>query len=204
MMPWNYAGTEGTGYDSGGDPANGKAGYPSTVVDWVLVSLRDKGDVTGVTLCRKAGLLHSDGHIEFPGGGFACCDIAQQTGYYVVVEHRNHLIIMSPTAIPVVNGKMVVDFRTIQSYIDPIWVGFAVGQKPAGDGRYMMYGGNGDQVSGNDADTDTNADDRTWWEKNNGDFGYRSGDYDLSGDTNQNDRTLWERNNSKFTSVPRN
>jgi len=65
IAPWNYPGTEGSLFDSGGNVANGKAGYPSTVVDWVLVSLRDKPDATGVTLCQAAALLHKDGHIEF-------------------------------------------------------------------------------------------------------------------------------------------
>src|SRR5690606_11924846 len=39
IAPWNYMGTEGDAYDSFGDPMNGDAGYPATVVDWVLVSL---------------------------------------------------------------------------------------------------------------------------------------------------------------------
>jgi hypothetical protein len=204
IAPWNYPGTEGSLFDSGGNVANGKAGYPSTVVDWVLVSLRDKPDATGVTLCQAAALLHKDGQIEFVGGGFSCCSVDMTGSYHVVVEHRNHLIIMSD-AMPVVNGKITCDFRTMQSYIDPIWVGFSVAQKPIPGGRYVMYGANGNQVLGSDADTDINLDDRTWWESHNGVLGqYRSGDYDLSGDTNLNDRTLWERNNSKFTSVPRN
>jgi hypothetical protein len=35
IAPWNYIGTEGNGYNSGGDP-NAPV-YPSTVVDWILV-----------------------------------------------------------------------------------------------------------------------------------------------------------------------
>jgi YD repeat-containing protein len=202
--PWNYPGTEGALYDSGGNPANGKAGYASTVVDWVLVSLRDKPDASGVTLGIKAGLLHSDGHIEFPGGAFTCCNMNSSASYHIVIEHRNHLIVMSD-AVPVVTGKVSFDFRNHQSYIDTSWgTDLYVGQKPISSGRFVMVAGNGDQIRDAASDTDMSMDDRTWWESHNGNFGlYRSGDYDLSGDTNMDDRGMWERSNGKFTSVPR-
>jgi len=205
IAPWNYTGTEGTLFDSGGNPANGKAGYPSSVVDWVLVSLRDKADATAITLCKAAALLHNDGHIEFVGGGFSCCELDPENKYYLVVEHRNHLIIMSD-ALPVVGGKIICDFRTQQSYIDPIWgPDFFAGQKPVTLGRYAMYAGNGDQIMDSASDTDITSDDRTWWESFNGKPGkYLSGDYDLNADCTMDDRSVWEKNNGNFTSVPRN
>jgi len=205
IAPWNYNGTEGSLFDSGGNPANGKAGYAPTVVDWVLVSLRDRLDAAGVTLCRAAALLHNDGRIEFVGSGLSCCDLDMGANYYVVVEHRNHLIIMSSEALPVVNGKITCDFRVTQSYIDDsLFPGLFSGQKPVPGNRFAMIAGNGDQVSGPRSDTDINTDDRTWWELQNGSSGlYRSGDYNLTGDCNVNDRVLWEQNNGKFTSVPR-
>ena len=202
--PWSYAGTEGDGYDSVGDPANGDAGYPSTVVDWVLVSLRSGTATETETSCKKAALLHSDGRIEFAGTGFNCCNIDINGSYYVVIEHRNHLVIMSSTAIQVINGKLTCDFRTMQSYYDPLFPDLYAGQKAIPGGRYVMYAGNGNQESTGDSDTDISLEDQGWWEKHNGTAGqYRSGDYNLSGDANMNDRTLWERNNGKFTMVPR-
>ncbi len=205
IAPWNYMGTEGAGFDSGNDLNFADANYPSTVVDWVLVSLRDNPAGTGGPVCQAAALLHSDGHIEFVDQ-FACCDIDQLQNYYLVIEHRNHLIVMSHEPISIVNNKITYDFRTQQSYIDdPFLFGIFAGQKQILPGVFAMYAGNGDQTQTTMSDTDINFGDRTFWEGENGDVGqYRIGDYNLNGDTNFNDRRAWEINNGKFTSVPRN
>ena len=205
IAPWNYNGTEGAGFDSNGDLNFAKADYPSTVVDWVLVSLRDNPNGTGGPVCQAAALLHQDGHIEFVDD-FACCDIDQQLDYYLVIEHRNHLIVMSHQPISIINGKITYDFRTQQTYVDdPFGFGVFARQKEILPGVFAMLAGNGNQKLTSDSDTDINFDDRTYWENQNGDLGqYRNGDYNLNGDTNFNDRRVWELNNGKFTSVPRN
>jgi hypothetical protein len=203
--PWNYPGMEGNLFDSGGDPMMGDAGYPATVVDWVLVSIRGDSAGTGGPLCQAAALLHNDGRIEFVEE-FDCCDLDLYANYFIVIEHRNHLIVMSHDSLPVdlSNSTITYDFRPQQSYInDPF--GFGVfGQNEIVPGTFAMYAGNGDQTTSAQSDTDINFDDRTFWEGENGDIGeYRTGDYNLNGDTNFNDRVTWERNNGKFTSVPR-
>jgi hypothetical protein len=204
IAPWNYSGTEGAAYNSFGVLANGKAGYPSTVTDWVLVSLRSTPDLSGGTLCQAAALLHKDGHIQFMEG-FGCCDFDMNGSYYVVIEHRDHLIVMSHVPVPVVNGTITYDFRNKQSYIyDPFGLGTWVGQKQILPGVYAMYAANGQQASTTNADTDITSDDRTYWELQNGTISrYRNGDYNMNGDCNSNDRILWEFNNGRFTSVPR-
>jgi hypothetical protein len=195
--PWNYNGTEGAGYDSHGNPNPGTANYPATVVDWVLVSLREAEDAPPV--CMKAALLHSDGHVEFVNGGFSCCDLDLSGSYYLVIEHRNHLIIMSPEPVQVVNGTLTYDFRYTQSYGN--------GQKliiPGTPGTYAMYTGNGDQTKEVFSDTDINFDDNQYWGTQNGTIGrYRNGDYNMNGDCNYNDRTTFEFNNGVDSSVPR-
>lgn len=205
QAPWNYAGTEGAAFDSGGAVNNAAAGYPATVTDWVLVSLRQDPNGTGGPLCQSAALLHQDGHIEFVGG-FDCCTLDLTQSYYVVIEHRNHLIVMSGASVPVTSGKITYDFRNQQSYIDdPFGFGIFAGQKEIQPGVFAMYGGNGNQTQSGTSDTDINFDDRTYWEGQNGTPArYRIGDYNLNGDTNFNDRPVWEFNNGLFTSVPRN
>jgi phage tail protein X len=212
--PWNYPGLEGNLFDSGGDPMMADAGYPATVVDWVLVSLRADSAGTGGPVCQAAALLHNDGHIEFVEE-FDCCDIDLYNTYYVVIEHRNHLIVMSHDDLPIDlnNSTITYDFRIQQSYLDDPFMFGAQAQKliltNSSDLVYMMYAGNGEQTDGGGAytdleDTDINFNDRTFWEGENGDIGeYRIGDYNLNGDTNFNDRVTWERNNGTFTSVPR-
>lgn len=198
--PWNYFGTEGDLFDSGGDPLKGDAGYPSTVVDWVLVSLRSAPDATARPLCRQAALLHNDGHIEFVGE-FDCCDLDMTGSYYLVVEHHNHLIVMSHQAIPINNGKITYDFREQQSYVEE-GESYAR-QKEVGTGRFAMFAGNGHQTDSY-SDTDITFKDELYWRSQNTIIGkYLFGDYNLSGDVNYNDRIVWEFNNGKMTSVPR-
>ncbi len=203
IAPWNYFGAEGDNFDSMGDPLFGDAGYPSTVVDWVLVSLRDNPNGAGGPICQAAALLHEDGSIQFVDD-FDCCDVDLGQSYYLVIEHRNHLIVMSHEPIAITAGVISYDFRVQQSYlVDPFGFGY-VGQKEILPGVWAMHGGNGNQTLSGDSDTDINFDDRTYWEAENGDIAkYRTGDYNLNGDTNFNDRRVWELNNGKFTSVPR-
>ncbi|MFZ5431512.1 MAG: HYR domain-containing protein, partial [Bacteroidota bacterium] len=201
--PWDYGGTEGSFHDSGGDIANAGAGYPSTVVDWVLVSLRATPSATAEPACQAAALLHRDGRLEFKEG--FCCVVEPGSSWYIVVEHRNHLMVMSAGPVPVVNGKIVYDFRNKQSYIyDEYNFGYA-GQKEVSPGRFVMIGGNGDQTSTGNADTDVNVQDNLLCLDENGTIlRYRRGDYNMNGDTNVNDRLIWQFNNGKITSVPRN
>ena len=206
IAPWNYPGAEGSLYDSGGNPMFADAGYPPTVTDWVLVSIRLDSAGTGGPVCQAAALLHKDGRIQFVEP-LDCCGVVESTSYYLVIEHRNHLIVMSDSIVSFVGHKLTYDFRHTQSWEDPIFAGFDLfaRQKEIIPGTFAMFAGNGNQTPSLNADTDINFDDRSYWESQNGQVGqYRIGDYNLNGDTNFNDRITWERNNGKFTSVPRN
>ncbi|WP_345003652.1 DUF11 domain-containing protein, partial [Snuella lapsa] len=208
ILPWNYSGNEGSFYDSYGDVANGDAGYPSTVTDWVLVSLRSDPTNGSEILCQRAGLLHNDGRIEFVTGA-DCCTLDLDQSYYVVVEHRNHLIVMSHEAVPIVDGVLTYDFRNKQSYDVDFFGEGRVGQKEVLPGVFAMYAGNGDQGDGttiNGEDTDINTNDFNVWSFNENIFKvYNIGDYDMNGDVNSNDYNLWQRNtNVALSAVPRN
>ncbi len=205
IAPWFYPGTEGAAFDSGNNPMNSSAGYPATVVDWVLVSLRSDSAGTGGPVCQTAALLHRDGVVQFVKP-LTCCGVSESNTYYVVIEHRNHLIVMSHMPQPFINHKLSYDFRFQQSYEDPLFAGLNLfaRQKEIQPGKFAMFAGNGNQIISSNADTDINFDDRAFWESQNGQIGsYRIGDYNLNADTNFNDRIVWERNNGKFTSVPR-
>jgi len=199
--PWNYGGNEGDDFDSNSDPLIGEAEYPLTVVDWVLISLRETPD--GGPLCQKAALLHNNGSIQFIDGGFTCCNLDYSTPYYLVIEHRNHLMVMSDTAIRIADGVISYDFRNRQSYINTLVTGGS-GQKEILPGLFAMYAGNGDQVLTVSSDTRINLDDESYWQGQNGKIGsYLNGDHNMNGDCNYNDRVTWEFNNTVFTTVPR-
>jgi len=202
--PWFYPGTEGSLFDSGGNPMNGSAGYPPTVVDWVLVSLRNDSAGTGGPVCQAAALLHNDGRIEFVQP-LDCCDVAESNDYYITVEHRDHLIVMSDIKVSFFGHKLTFDFRSNPGYLDdPFNLGIFARQREIMPGTFAMFTGDGEQSLNPLSDTNINADDRSTWINQNGRVGeYKLGDYNMNGDTNLNDRITWERNNPRFTSVPR-
>src|SRR6185295_3611254 len=150
---------------------------------------------TGGPVCEAAALLHKDGTIQFVQP-LACCGVNENNNYYLVIEHRNHLIVMSHVIQPFVNHKLSYDFRSQQSYEDPLFAGFNLFARqkelvPGNPGKYAMYAGNGNQAGSAFADTDLNFDDRSYWEVQNGQIGaYRIADYNLNADVNFNDRIV--------------
>jgi hypothetical protein len=152
------------------------------------------------TVCKRAGLLFSDGHIEFPDEGNWCCSIDANSTYYLVIEHRNHLIVMSHVKIPVTNNTIAYDFRIQESYRGLL--GF--GQKEIEPGVFVMYGGNGEQLLTLSSDTDINVKDKDDWLDSNGinHSSYYKDDFDMNGDVNVQDKSLWLENNGTFSDVP--
>jgi len=74
---------------------------PDAIVDWVFVSIRSKADPT-VTLATQSGLVQRDGDIV--------AATLPSDDYYVSVRHRNHLGVMSRTALTPIAGAITVDF----------------------------------------------------------------------------------------------
>jgi len=130
IAPWNYAGTEGTGWTD--------ADYTGDEVDWVLVSMRT-GIAKGTEVVRSAGLLNKDGSIRFPDRCALLSTVADSL--YMVIEHRNHIGVMSPAAIDIINNELYYDFRMSDSYRDPT----SFGQKQSPTGEWTMYAGDADQ-----------------------------------------------------------
>ncbi len=87
-IPWNYSGTE----DAGTIPAN--------VIDWVLVSLRTDTSSTS-EVAKRAGFLKNDGTIVDLDCFSPLAFVVDSGEYYVVVEHRNHLPVMSAEKITI-------------------------------------------------------------------------------------------------------
>ena len=141
QAPWFYNGGEGAGFNQQGPVTNTNGNYPLTVTDWVLVSLRTDASA-GSTVCERAALLHNDGSIQFVDE-FECCDLDISLDYYIVIEHRNHLLVMTEIPVPIINGEITYDFRTRNSYRGVLAIG--VGQKEIERGVFAMFAANGDQ-----------------------------------------------------------
>jgi len=200
QSPWFYNGAEGGGFNQQGPVTNTNGNYPRTVTDWVLVSLRT--DVSAEsTVCERAALLHNDGSIQFIDG-FDCCNLDLSLDYFIVIEHRNHLLVMSDVPLPVINGEITYDFRSRNSYRGVLSIG--VGQKEIERGVFAMFAANGDQQTDAEDAVDINSNDLRAWLIDDGlNSSYFLRDFDLSGDVNVQDKGLFLDNNGIFSEVRR-
>ena len=185
--PWSYSGTEGGNWTDND--------YPNDVVDWLLVSFRTSTEKNS-EVSMTAALLRQDGSIDFPARCALGLGVADSV--YIVIEHRNHMGIMSPDAIPVIGGMLTYDFSTSDSYRDPT----SFGQKQLADGTWVMFAGDGNQTDM--PSFDITGEDKTIWFDNNGEFDqYKAADYNLNGDVNGADKAYWFGNNGVSSRVPK-
>ena len=202
--PWFYDGEEGDLFDSQGNPVFANANYDADAVDWVLVSLRT-GEEKSSEICRAAALLKNDGEVLFVED-FDCCGHSEES-FFLVIEHRNHLVVMTPDPIERVGGEVAFDFTQNDSYKGLF--GVAIGQKQVtsttGNEYYVMLAANGDQDGTNSGVTDINVNDKVVWQSSNNQTAiYLQADFNLSGDTNVNDKVIHDINNNQFSAVPYN
>lgn len=185
--PWNYQGKEGVSKD------NKPYQYTIDVVDWVLISLREN-ELPSSTVYTTSALLYKDGRIvHAPDAQNCVLDINKK--YYVVLQHRNHLAVMSDEPVAIQEQTLSYDFRYEPSYEE--------GQKVVKDGIYAMYAGNADQVLSPDAASIIDEEDLRKWEGANGqNSSYFIMDLDLSGDVSIKDQELLYNNMGVFSTVP--
>lgn len=198
IAPWNYSGNSGATY---GDPSAPGAPpmvtpYPPDVVDWVLVTVRKNGILPANNYWSCAGWVHSDGQVTFPDpcGGLI---LTPGDNYYVLVQHRTHLGVLSPSVATYSCGGMIInwDFTTGNSYA-PI---FRYGQKQVASGVWAMHAANGEQVT---SIASISSSDRTTWRAFQNAYGYNIGDYDMSSFTESaGDEFLWKGNQNKTSGI---
>ncbi len=83
------------------------------VVDWVFVELRDANDST-VVIDSRSALVQRDGDIvEVDGISPITFNTVVAANYFVSVRHRNHLGVMSQTALPLTQIVSTIDFRSV-------------------------------------------------------------------------------------------
>ena len=185
--PWNLVDTTGQSFRS----------YPSNVVDWVLVSLRTTNTLN-TNVLRVPALLLSDGTVSFINPCFSL----PSGNYFVVVEHRNHMGVMSPTAVAVVNGVLAFDF-TVGNSLASINVNDppAFGQKTVGS-KWAMHAADGKKTT-QTTNFDINFNDSQLWKLESGVFDqYRYGDFNMNADVNFQDQVLWKANNGRYSIIP--
>jgi hypothetical protein len=179
FAPYNYNGAEEV------------SSIPVGVVDWVLVELREAATpevaLTPLAGWPKALFLKADGSIvDLDGLGLPQFDNLNITGnLFVVIQHRNHLDIMSAAEMPLSEGIYSFNFSTSLSQA----YGGGSGYKQIETGVYGMVCGDAN------ADGSIYVTDFTKWAI---DFGitnvYSSSDVDMNGDVYVIDFSKWATN----------
>jgi len=105
VFPWNYQGNEGERFAD--EP------YAQSIVDWLLVSFRTSPDAS-TEIAKTAALLHNDGQVELLNE----CLINRLDGnsFYIAIEHRNHVGILTPSTVDIQNGILQYNFNAQDSY----------------------------------------------------------------------------------------
>lgn len=183
--PWDYNGAES------------ESNYQGNVVDWILISLREGFPSVNNTVFRTAALLRNDGQVTLVD---SLPKLSLSQSYYVVVEHRNHLGVMSQVPVSVQNGTLSYNFTTQDSYTNTSPI--SVGQKQIGT-VFAMHCCDGNKNLP-DEDFVINASDYLLWLNANGAFDfYSSADFDMDAQISAFDKLIWNTNNGKFSLVGR-
>jgi large repetitive protein len=134
---FNYTGTEIVA------PAVLAVTGSNAIVDWVMVELRSVADPK-IVIEKRAALIQRDGDIvETDGISPLLFTSAAPASYFVAVRHRNHLGVMTKTAIPLTATATIVDFTlpTTLNYKLAGASGSNYAQQPIG-AKLTMWAGN--------------------------------------------------------------
>lgn len=183
IAPWNYLGTEGANWTD--------ANYSDDVVDWVLVSFRTGLD-KNTEIDQTAALVLKNGRIDFVDN----YTLPAVNAAYVLVQHRNHIGVLSHEPATIADNNISYDFRIQNSYTGSA----GSGQKQLPNGAWGMYAADGDQSDY--PSYDIIGGDLSFWSIQNGIFGkYRIADYNMDGDIGALDKALWKDNNGVSSRV---
>ncbi|MCP4430882.1 MAG: hypothetical protein GY806_07890, partial [Gammaproteobacteria bacterium] len=143
---------------------------------------------------RQAAFVKSDGTIRtIDGTSNPEFSSSVSQNLFVVIYHRNHLSVMSATALTESGGVYPYNFTTgeAQAY------GGASGHKEVGTGIWGMIGGD------TDANGTIEAADKTVWAGQAGTTGYKSGDLNMNTQVDNTDKNdVYVGNNSSSSQVP--
>ena len=168
----------------------------NSVVDWVIIELRDPNYPTKV-LGETVALLRRNGQVSTADDSTNIIFPNIEAGpYYVVIDHYNHLPIMTKDPVDLSQSpslNLTLDYAMVS--------GFEQGSMMLQEGFGLMWSGdaNGD---GTINAVDKNA----YWLAENGQpyvYGSTKADFTMDGAVNAVDKNaIWIKNNSKRTFVP--
>ncbi|MGV3540785.1 MAG: hypothetical protein ACO1OQ_13305 [Rufibacter sp.] len=164
------------------------------IVDWVLVEIRTELDPR-LIISKKACLLKNDGYIvDLDGISLPRFLNVVSGNYFIVINHRNHVPIISKKLVSLTSAAPVYDFSLDLEKAAGIYP-----QKQMATGRYVMYAGDA-----NGSASVTTADWNECWIRDQNKTGYQLSDFNLDGKVDVDDyKYMWLSNNGKVTQTPR-
>jgi len=163
----------------------------NAIVDWVLVQLRDK-NAPGTVLHTRDALLQSDGDVVgMDGSSPLFFNGVANNDYFVVIRHRNHLGVMSQSAL-----TMNTSIRTANFTDGSVPLYLNTAQATLAPGVFGMIAGDVDQ-SGVVAASDRSL---TWNDRNL--TGYKAADVGLDGLVSAADRSVVWNNRNLSSTLP--
>jgi hypothetical protein len=137
---------------------------------------------------REVGFVKSDGTLVNPDDNTLIeFDGVTPGNYYLVVCHRNHVCVMSSSAIDFTGGAGTWDFTTALAQAHDEG---GAPMRDLGDGSFGLF------AADNNADGNVTAPDFNQWnsETTAGATGYVRGDHSLDGNVTAPDFNLWNAN----------
>jgi lysophospholipase L1-like esterase len=184
VEPWNYTGLETV------------ESIPAGVVDWVLVEIRDAvnaGSSDETTIVgRRAAFLRNDGKIVYLDGTEGIRFVKNiSNDLFVSVHHRNHLPVLTASALIETSGIYPYDFSLSGAHGGP-------NAMKNVNGSLVMIAG--DMDANGQIDLDDLA---LIWSLEVGTTGYLSSDVNLDGQTDNNDKNdFWVENLGSSSYIP--
>jgi hypothetical protein len=166
------------------------ASIPENITDWVLVQLRISD--TGAAVASMSAFLRNDGLVVADDGTTEQITLLISPGnYYIVINHRNHLAVMSANPVPLSGGSSTLyDFSTGTSQY------YGSDAKELETGVYGIYKGD---ANGN---AFVNSADYLKVKGEIGSNGYLDGDCNLNTVINSADYLNVKPNIGKTSNVP--
>ncbi len=149
------------------------------IVDWVQVELRDSSDITQV-LTTASALIQRDGDIVAPDGTSDVTINGTGGDYYVSVNHRNHIAVVTATALRLSATATAIDFTVVANV-----TGGTNAMAEVSSGKYALFAGDADgnnQVQTGDYNVTTTL---------IGQSGYFGSDTDMNGEVQITDLNLF-------------
>ena len=128
---------EVTTFNKGG--VLGTGAINDDIVDWVLVELRDETD-SSIIIASQSALLQRDGDIVDADGVSSIRFMVSDGNYYISVNHRIHLGLITAAPVALTSTNTVIDFTNNLASIQ----GGSQAVITLANGNFAMYGGDFD------------------------------------------------------------